>query len=137
MAEPTVVDYWIATTLRASTPLTSLVGGATEPRIYRGEAPEDAAYPHIVYYYLPGGNDVRGVGTVTIMSEGNWIIKVVHRSVSYNIPETIAGMIYSLLHGKTGTHVLACTREEPIGYSELLDNSIYQHMGGIYHIEYQ
>lgn len=137
MTEVTIADTWIYATLAADNTLTALIGGAT-PRIYRGMAPLDSAFPCVVFFYQPGGRDVRGVGTINIMVDGTWVIKAIDRKASAAVAATIAARLYYLLHGKNGSvsggAVLACTREEPIGYVELLDGAQYQHVGGVYKI---
>jgi hypothetical protein len=132
MAEMTVADGWIYTTLKADSTLTALIGGSSAPRIYRGMAPLNATFPCVVFFYQPGGQDVRGVGTINIMANGWWVIKAIDRDSSASDAATIAARIYTVLHGKSGTNVLACTREEPINYVELLDGAQYQHVGGVY-----
>lgn len=138
MAEVYLADAWIYATLKADATLTALIGGASAPRIYRGMAPLSATFPCVVFFYQPGGRDVRGVGTVNIMIDGNWVIKALDRDNSAADAATIAARIYTVLHGKsgsvTGGKVLACVRDEPIGYVELLDDVLYQHVGGVYQI---
>lgn len=141
MAEVTIADTWVHATLKADATLTALIGGSHAPRIYRGMAPKDAVFPCVVFFYQPGGRDVRGVGTVNIMINGSWVIKAIDRATSASSAATIAARMYTLLHGQKGTvtggAVLACTREEPIAYVELLDGAQYQHVGGVYQIYLQ
>lgn len=137
MAETTIADTWVYATLKADATLTALIGGSNA-RIYRGMAPQNATYPCVVFFYQPGGRDVRGVGTFNIMVTGSWVIKAIDRVTGASSAATIAARMYTLLHGQkgsvTGGAVLACTREEPINYVELLDGAQYQHVGGVYQI---
>ena len=141
MAEMTVGDAWIYATLKADATLTALIGGSSAPRIYRAMAPLNATFPCVVFFYQPGGQDVRGTGTYNIMVNSNWVIKALDRDGSASDAATVAARVYTLLHGKsgsaTGGAVLACTREEPISYVELLDGALYQHVGGVYKIVVQ
>lgn len=134
MAETTIADTWLYGVLSADATLTSLVGS----RIYRGMAPLEATYPCLVFFYQPGGRDVRGYGKVNIMVDGTWVVKAIDRDNSAASAATIADAIYTAIHGQSGTvtggAVLACVRNEPIGYVELLDGALYQHVGGVYQI---
>lgn len=130
--EITAADTWIYATLKADATLTALIGGSSAPRIYRGMAPLKAVFPCVVFFYQTGGQDVRGVGTINIMVNATWVIKAIDRDNSAVSAAAIADRIDILLHGASGTGVLACVRDEPIAYVELLDAALYQHVGGVY-----
>lgn len=127
-------DTWIYGILSADATLTALIGGAVAPRIYRGMAPEGCAFPCVVLFYMPGGADVRGVGTINVMMNGSWLIKAIDRHQSAVNAGTIADRIHTLLHGKSSSSVLACVRDEPVSYVELVDGALYQHVGGVYRL---
>lgn len=135
--EITVADTWIYGKLAADATLTALIGGAT-PRIYRAMKPEAAAFPCVVFSYMPGGQDVRGVGTFNIMVNGYWLIKAIDRNNSAAAAATISDRVDTLLHGSsgsvTGGSVLSCVRDEPVAYVEFLDGAQYQHVGGVYRV---
>ena len=125
---------WIYGLLAADATLTALIGGAVAPRIYRGMAPEGCAFPCVVLFYMPGGSDLRGVGTINIMVNGNWVVKAIDRNLSAVNAGTIADRIHTLIHGKSGGSVLMCVRDEPVSYTELVDGALYQHVGGVYRV---
>lgn len=131
--ETSNADAWVYATLAADATLIALIGGAT-PRIYRAMKPESAAFPCVVFDYMPGGRDVRGVGTTNIMVDGYWLIKALDRNQSAATAETIADRIHTLLHGQRSGSVLACVRDEPLSYVEFVDGAHYQHVGGVYRI---
>lgn len=129
-----VTDRWIYGILSVDATLVGLVGS----RIYRGMAPLNATFPCVVFFYMPGGQDVRGTGTYNIMVSGYWVIKAIDRNNSPASAGTIADRIDTLLHGQSGAvsggAVLACVRDEPVSFTELVDGALYQHVGGMYRI---
>ncbi|MEN6584464.1 MAG: hypothetical protein ABFE02_00245 [Sulfuricella sp.] len=140
MAETTIADAWIYATLAASSELQALIG--TPQRIYRGMKPEAAKFPCVVFFYQPGGQDVRGVGTINIMVSGYWVVKAIDRNNSPVQAARIADLVYALLHGSSGVvgdegSVLSMVRDEPIAFVEYLDNALYQHIGGVYRVYVQ
>jgi hypothetical protein len=127
-------DTWIYGILSADATLAALIGGVGSARVYRGMAPEGVTFPVVVYFYMPGGQDVRGVGTVNIMVNGFWVIKAIDRHRDPANAATIADRVHALLHGQASGSVLACVREEPVSYVEFLDGALYQHIGGAYRL---
>lgn len=128
------VGAWLYSVLSADSTLAGLVS----TRIYSYLAPDGSALPFVTYSYQ-GGRDVIVIGGVRIMNSGLYQVKVVTQSNSMvGATETIATRIDDLLTRATGTVtgaiILACVREQPIGYVENSNGLRYNHAGGLYRI---
>jgi hypothetical protein len=133
--ETSTAETWIYSKLTADAALTALVGS----RIYRGVAPEGAAFPFVVFFLMMGtGFDVMGTGTARYITSGQWVIKAVDRNPSASTASSVADRIDAALHGQSGSAtggvVHACTRDEPLAYVEVADGATYQHLGGLYKV---
>jgi len=84
-------------------------------------------------------NDVRGVGTVTIMVDALYVVRGIAPTDTYGAALTsIADRIQTVLHGAAGTagagRVVACVREAPFRLTEERDGKVWRHQGGIYRL---
>lgn len=102
-------------------------------RVYNGVAPKSATYPMILFQYQDG-EDVRGVGTVRIMGNGRWLLRVVGKESTSTTLETIWDTMHGCLNAKSGTGVLHCIKEEPFEMVEVIDGVQYRYLGAIYRI---
>lgn len=131
-----LVDEWLATVMLADATLTGLVGN----RIYSYVAPEGAAHPLIVYNHQ-GSSDYIVIGGYRIMNSGLYQIKAIGQADSMTAVQATANQI-DVLFGRTegavtGGIILACHREQPLGYVETKNNIRYPHLGGLYRIYIQ
>jgi hypothetical protein len=133
MAVDLVAFEWIYSVLANDAALHLLIGD----RIYCDEAPQDAAYPFVVYSHQ-GGGDVQGnAGRLLFVTEMVQV-KAVGKD-SYAPLGPIYDRVHALLHRQAGTvtngEVVSCLREYPVKYSETDNGVMYRHMGGVYSVQ--
>lgn len=131
--ETLICERWLFDTLSADPTLVSQVNG----RMYGHLAPPEADTPFVVWT-AQGPRDIRGVGTVRIMTMALYVVKAVGTGRSFLDLEGIAWRIDAVLHGATGQNpdglVLGCVREEPVSYVEVDGGTEYRHLGGLYRL---
>lgn len=126
MAELVDVENWLYGRLASNQ-------AGVASRVYSTVAPLEAAYPLIVYQ-LQAVRDLTAVGARRVWSDGLWLVRAVGRDGTYVDLEVMAEAIDTQLHGKSGTGVQACVREQPFSMTEVVDGQQYRHLGGIYRI---
>lgn len=133
MAETLVAEQWLQTVLSGDATLNTAVGG----RIYGYVAPQDAAFP-VVVYQQQAARDVQGVGPARIMATMLYIVKVTGQTGSFASIEAAANRIDAVLQAASGTNVrgrvVACVREAPFSLVENTPNGQYRHLGGMYRL---
>lgn len=133
MIEVAWVDEWLYGVLVNDAQLSALVGG----RIFSYVAPLTATTPFVVFNHQ-AGTDVRGVGTVRVMTSLVYQVKVVGQGESVRSLKPIADRIDALLHGASGSvadgTVLTCVREQQVAYAEVDEGVRYNHLGGLWRI---
>lgn len=135
------VETWLFGVLAADAPLTALIGGAGNQRIYGEVAPQDSTWPCVVYQFQ-GGHDVGG-GTGAshrIMVDGLWLVKAIMPSKSFAGLVPIVDRVDTVLRASSGGAagadgvVFASVREQPFRLVELDEGVTYRHLGGLYRI---
>lgn len=133
--EALTANAWLHAVLSGDAALQGLVGG----RIYEQPAPEEAAYPMIVFQnqVLEDRNSLHGFRMYSI---GVWLVRAVGECTSYDPLRAIANRIDAVLHKGAGEvpgmgRVLSCTREGPYALPEQDGDRQYRHLGGLYRIE--
>ena len=58
MNEPIAADQWIYSTLKADAALTAVIGGASAPRIYNTQAPQNGAGDRMAVRRVPDAGRV-------------------------------------------------------------------------------
>lgn len=133
MIESVRVEQWLYATLTSDATLAVAVG----TRCYGYIAPAAAQFP-LLLFAMQDGSDVMGVGTVRVMFQGIFQVKVVGATNSFATLKPLADRIDAVLHGATGSvadgAILACTREQPLAYVDLSGETQYRHLGGLYRI---
>jgi hypothetical protein len=137
--ETVVAETWLYSVLTTDATLTGLIG--VGEKVHAFVAPKGTPPPFVVYQYQ-GGNDVRGVGPVRIMTGLLYVVKAVTRSKSFSDLKPIAERINVLLHAQhgeaAGGRVVSCVREQPFKLVETSDGGVpFRHLGGIYRINAQ
>lgn len=121
--------------LSGDAPLTALVGN----RIYPGFPPEDAALPYVVVQLQAAAPDTKTNGAVRILARPLVVVKVVSIGDSplsaLDIYAEIDRIMEEDVEGARGDKfVLGASRETPVVYSEVVDSTRYNHVGGAYRI---
>lgn len=143
MAETGRVRSWLFTTITTDAALLALTPTIAD-RLYNGVAPPGAAFPFGVMQLLSGGNDLMALGGIRIWADMLWLIKVIARSKSEQIPksgsiEPIVDRIDALLHAKSGTVtngvIWECVRERPFELPTVERGVGYVQMGAEWRIK--
>lgn len=125
------VNTWLKTILTADATLNAAVGG----RIYRGHAPQGAAFPCVIYAMLSPGDDVRGSGPTRIWMKPLYVVKAVGEGNNLLALQTIADRIDVVLHGivggsSSGIRIDYCIRKRPFYLEDVQPgNEVFQHLG--------
>ena len=136
-----VMATFIVDRLKASAPITALVGSGSAARIYQDVAPQNATMPYIVFASL-APNDVSAVGAVRIATRDQWLVKAVIQASSFggNLT-TLADAINTQLHGDSGLsgvasggRVVHSYRARPFRLSETNNGIAYRWKGAIFNI---
>lgn len=134
MIELARVEEWLIDILTGDATLTGLVG----TRIYNQIAPLGVTLPFVVFNWQ-ASRDVFGLGTIRIMMNGLYTVKVVDDATTgMAAAVAIADQLDTLLHAASGTvadaAILAVMREEQINYVETTAGEHFRHLGGIYRV---
>lgn len=133
MSEIITADEWLYATLSGDATLIAAVG----TRIYGHVAPNSATFPLIIFAPVDNPTDLMVVNAKRVWSDGTWQVKVVSETQSLAGLEAIADRIDTLLHRQSGSGVVACVRQGPLSYIEIVDGVQYRHLGGLYRIQVQ
>lgn len=128
---------WIKSTLKGDATLMSLAPGG----VYRAMAPETATTPFIVMSFQ-GGSDVVTANAFRLMDDLLFQVKVVGPASITNTLVQAANRLDALLGGPTrGTlstgYILACYRQSPYQYDDLINAELTTYIGGLYRLEIQ
>ena len=132
------VAEWLYTTLRASTVLTSALGGTAAFRAYEGVAPQGAVSPYITYACLTSIDEMAVGGRTT--TNQLWIVKATAQGGTFNAVAPLASAIDTALDRQRGTAttngvtIAACQRTEEVRRDEQANGIGYKHIGGVYRI---
>ena len=134
MIELARVEEWLIDILAGDVTLTGLVS----TRIYNQLAPLGVTLPFVVFNWQ-ASRDVFGLGTLRIMMNGLYTVKVVDNAASGMASAVaIADQIDTLLHAADGSvaaaAILAVMRVEQINYVETVAGEHFRHLGGVYRI---
>jgi hypothetical protein len=134
-AEELEMGRWIRAVLQGDATLMALIGGA-HPEII----PNDVALPAVHYDFI-SGSDYMVVNGVRIMTTALYRIAVTAKGPS---PAPIVAAVVrldDLLQRAQGTtaviRVLSCVRREPYRFTEVQNQEIYTHAGGLYQLQAQ
>lgn len=140
MSELSVAATWIYETLAGDSTLVAAIAsapGRDEPGIYDEKAEQGATFPHVIFQDN-GPDDVLGVGARRLIQSGEWLVRVVGQTRSYESLVTIADRIDTLLHLQDGSvsggAVEGCHRERPFRMAYDVEGKPYREMGGFYHL---
>jgi hypothetical protein len=130
---------WIYDALKADGTLAALIGGASNPRIYFGQAPEKAVYPFVLFN-LQAASDVQGLCLPRVATSPVFQVKVICDGPPSADVRTIADRI-DLVLGQAVTqisesYVFSGRRIQPLEYIEPKrdSSSYYTHSGGLYRL---
>lgn len=134
MAELNAIDKFLYDQLAGDSALTDVVG----QRIYGEMAPDEAAFPYVVYQFLTG-NDLAVINGTRIWSNCTYMVKAIDEAQSYEGDlKTAAGRIDAVLHKQSGSNangtVYSSVREQPYRMLEPDQGRQFRHLGGIYRI---
>lgn len=133
MMEIPRIDQWLYERLSGDATLAGMVGG----RIYSYLAPQDTAFPFVLFNYQTG-EDIWGVGPARFLVSALYQIKVVSTGPSFLPLKAIADRLDTLLQGTSGAvangTVYSCMRERALAYVEVSDGVQYRHLGGLWRI---
>lgn len=127
--------------LAGDTTLTNLLATAASgfsKAIYHFEAPQDVAFPFIIF------SRSSGVPTGTFSKPSAyetevWMVKGVDRSSSADVVESISARVAVLLNDASlsiagGGNLMYLRRESDIDYAELADGVSYRHCGSLFRL---
>lgn len=121
----------LTTKLNAATTLTAIVGN----RIYYGQAPNDAAYPFVVFNRA-SGTKTRAFQEPEAFKREVWQVKVIDRSTSAKRAYDAAQAIDDALDGGTltiaGKTLADLHHVSDVSYVEDQGDQVFHHVGGNY-----
>jgi hypothetical protein len=131
------IDEWIVAQLGADGDLVDEVG----QRIYGDKAPEDAAFPFVLFQAQSPARDVRGIGLGTparIMVNAIYLVRAVGRAEDYGPLRPAADRIDEVLEAASGNvfsgTVVHCVRQEEFRLTETLAGAQVRHLGAMFRI---
>lgn len=142
MNEPFAADTWIYTTLKADAALVALIGGATSPRIYMEQAPQNSTvvWPCVIYQ-MQSAVDLMWVGPRRVWSDMLYLVRGLDKTESYGgtlltIAERIDVCLHATPNGTTNAYgvIWTCVGEQPFRLPEVRDGRNFKHCGRIYRI---
>lgn len=133
MSEIPLINKWLYQTLNVPAITVYATGG-----IYTWPIPDKAVPPYILFQEQ-GLHDVAGTGTARIGVAGEWLVRFIAETNSYEGNMTLAARaITTILHAKrgsiTGLTVWGCARVRPFQLVETEDSRQFRHLGGFYNI---
>lgn len=110
------VQAYVFDTLAADVTLTTLIGGASSPRIYQGSAPQGAVFPFVLVKHITSIPDLSKNGARRVWSQSLWEVTAVKDGRSYSAISTIVSRLDVLLHSDEPLNgpVLSFIRQMPV-----------------------
>lgn len=112
-----------------------VAAGSDADAIYSDSVPSPVKYPYIIYQHS-ANTDTVTTDSVIVLVQAVYMVKVVHRTRTYDSIKPIYARMHALLHKASGTvvdgQVLHCRRERGIRYPEKSELVDYRHRGGTY-----
>lgn len=141
-AEQALVSLWVAGRLATKAAALNAISLGLSGRIYEDFAPEDAAYPFIIFQCQSPPRDIRGVGVTRVMVDTLYIVKAVAQVLSYAPLAPVAAVIDEAMTAASGSpvsdgNVFASVRQEQFAMVEIDSGKQYRHFGGQYQIQAQ
>jgi hypothetical protein len=128
--------------LAGDTTLNNLLGtpGAGYSKaIYHGQAPDDAAYPFVVFT-KQSGVPTEAFTAPSVMENDIWLVKAVDRSRSADVAESVQARLAVLLNDASlsisGGTLLFLRRQSDVEYPEVTEGVQYHHAGSLYRLVY-
>jgi hypothetical protein len=132
MNELSAIESALLDSLGNDTVLAGMVGD----RIYSEIAPQGVACPYLVFTHRTG-RDTKAVNKKRLLTQANYVIKVVSSGQTYSGITEIAERMDTILEQARpvvdGQRVIF-TREQPIGYAETSNGMLFRHLGGLYQV---
>lgn len=133
------IEAWIYAKITGSATITDLIG----TRLHSYRAPEDEPKPFVLFNYQGpyNGGDLRGLGTVRVMTSTLWQIKLLTSGAPTDADITITNALDELFQEAAAetqnSYVFSARRIEPISYLEQVPGSAetIRHLGGLYLIQ--
>ena len=133
-AERVVVDAWLPAAITSVAASLNAISPSLSTRVYLDMAPAIAAYPLIVFQCQDDPRDIRGVGITSVMSETEYLVKVV-ASADYASLGSIVSILNTVLTtaiGATpviGGRVLSSVKERGFSMVEVDDGKQLRNLG--------
>jgi hypothetical protein len=134
-AEELEMGRWIRSVIMTDPTMMSLVSGAW------GEiVPPDKDLPACKYSFI-SGTDLMVVNGVRIMTTS--LYQIVVTAVGASPAPIVAAVdrmdtLFQRAQGSTPTvQILSCVRQEPFRFTEVQDQEVYTHAGGVYQLQAQ
>lgn len=116
------------------------VGALIGDRIYHAVAPEEAAYPFVIYSQHTGRDRLAAGGQGRMLVRSRWLILAVHNENDMARVRKLASTVDAALVGSAATveidaqsyHVQSVSRREPVERVGERDGTIYVNAGGYY-----
>lgn len=124
--------------LAADAGVSTIVGS----RIYESLAPDEAAYPLVIFNLQSGRDVTQAGGDGRILTSPLFLVKAVTQSNGYASADELAHAIDAALEGASGTITLGSQgyaiqtiyRTAPFRFLEPADGLRYFHVGGLYRV---
>lgn len=119
--------------------VTSLLASGSAS-LYHGVAPQNAAYPLLVFNKQSGINDLKVFGGDDARNT-LWLVKGIARATSSSAAEDIDAAANTRLHfgalSIAGADDMYLARESDVEFVETFGDTQYRHVGGLYRLVYQ
>jgi hypothetical protein len=135
VAEDLEIGKWFTSVLEGDATMMSLLG--TNAGAFAEVIPNDVVLPAVRYSFVQGSD-------TTTMDGDRILTRILYRVAVVGKGPSPAGIVAAvarmdqLLHRQTGSTavltIASCVREEPYRFTEVQDQEIYTHSGGLYRV---
>lgn len=139
-AEVTELKKFIYVTLSGDATLQGLLGGATNPRVYADQIPQnilDTGNVSVLYRTQSPGTDANGLGTVRRASEPLMFVAAVRKgppnAAQAQVDARVDALLKEVRASVSGSHVISLQREMPVDrpYYDTANNRLHD-LGGLW-----
>lgn len=126
--------------LSGDSTLTNMLGTAASgytKGIYHHDAPEDAAFPFVVFS-KSSGVPTEAFAKPSAYETDVWLVKAIDRNTTADTAEAINARVTALLNDATlsisGGTLLYLRRQSDVDYPEMVEGITYRHVGSLYRL---
>ena len=118
------------------------IGALVNNRIYPNAAPEDSAYPLVIFQFIDG-SETQTIDGTRVISHFQYLVKAAVKGTSLLPLKSIVKGITDTLHRSDGVttqtpgRVISCLRDKPFNLPTVEDGNNYRQLGAFYLLDVQ